>query len=91
MHIKLEVIKGFRDRVRALSDSQYLLNESKNIQVVFLENGFYKNNIRNSVKLREIREKTGEIEGKRGANDTQNIAIHTDIQPNSSKTEIQDH
>ena len=26
MHIKLEVIKGFRDRVRALSDSQYLLN-----------------------------------------------------------------
>ena len=49
-----------------MCDPQYLQKELENIEEVFLENGFDKKKIQNSLKPREIREKTGEEEEKRG-------------------------
>ena len=90
--IKHGVIKGFGDRARALCDPQYLQNELKNIEEVFLENGFDKKEIQNSLKPREIREKTGEGEGKRGLVMIPNIPEFTPkFNKIAAKTQIQDY
>ena len=51
--IKRGVIKGFSDRARALCDQQYLEQEINNIEQVFIENGYTKEEVKSSMKERE--------------------------------------
>ena len=64
--IKKGVIKGYADRARALCDSEYLDNEMKNIEEVFEDNGYTKEEIRDAMQETENIAKEGEEETKRG-------------------------
>ena len=50
----VESSNDFGDRARALFDPQYLQKELRNIEEVFLENGFDKKEIKNSLKPRAL-------------------------------------
>ena len=63
-NIKSGIIKGYSDRAKALCDPQYLEDELKNIEEVFVENGYSKREIQQAMKDREPTDK-GEEE-KRG-------------------------
>ena len=45
-YMKKEIIKGFADRVRALCDDEHLGNELKNIEDVFVANGYEREKVR---------------------------------------------
>ena len=60
--IKKGVIKGYGDRARALCDPQYLKSELKNIEEVFIENGFTKKEVRNAMRPKEPPEEAEEEE-----------------------------
>jgi hypothetical protein len=46
---KRGVIKGYSDRARALCDQQYLERELKNVEDVFTENGYTRQEVRNAM------------------------------------------
>ena len=48
--IKKGVIKGYGDRARALCDAQYLEDELKNVEQVFVENGYTRKEVRSAMK-----------------------------------------
>ena len=51
--IKSGIIKGYSDRAKALCDPQYLRDELKNIEEVFVENGYSSKEIQRAMKDRE--------------------------------------
>ena len=48
--IKMGVIKGYSDRAKALCDSEYLETEMKNIEEIFVANGYQKEEIQKAMK-----------------------------------------
>ena len=65
--IKKGIIKGYGDRARSLCDAQYLEAELKNVEAVFIENGFSKKEIQKAMQEKEQRnEEVGEEETIRG-------------------------
>ena len=44
------MVEGYRDRARALCDSQYLRSELQNIEEIFIENGYSRKEIRKAMK-----------------------------------------
>ena len=52
---KKGVIKGYADRARALCDPEYLQEEMENIEDVFVENGYSRNEVRRAMREQEER------------------------------------
>lgn len=48
--IKKGVIKGYSDRARTLCDPEYLEEEMKNIEQVFVDNGYSRKEVKNAMK-----------------------------------------
>ena len=48
--IKRGVIRGFGDRSRALCDQQYLKEELKNVEEIFVENGYEQREVRKALR-----------------------------------------
>ena len=74
---KRGVIKGYNDRAKTLCDPQYLQDELKNIEEVFVENGYSKREIRNATKDRTPRQTAEEEENSRGIVSIPNIPTFT--------------
>ena len=51
--IKKGIIKGYGDRARALCDPQYLERESKNVEAVFIENGYARKEVQTAMQQKE--------------------------------------
>ena len=64
--IKKGVIKGYADRARALCDPEYLDAEMQNIQEVFQDNGYSREEITKAMTERERREESEEDKASRG-------------------------
>ena len=77
--IKIDVIKGYSDRAKALCDPEYLEGEIKNIEQVFEENGYKKREIKDAMKerSREKNENKEEVEAARGIVSMPNIPNFT--------------
>ena len=60
--VKKGIIKGYGDRARALCDPQYLKTELTNIEEVFVENGFTKNEVRNAMRAKRPLDETTAVE-----------------------------
>jgi len=60
--IKTAVIKGYGDRARALCDKQYLTEELKNVEQVFVENGYIKKEVRKAMKEKQRSDENDETE-----------------------------
>ena len=61
-NIKTAVIKGYGDRARALCDKQYLKEELKNVEQVFVENGYTKKEVRKAMKEKHWSDEDDETE-----------------------------
>ena len=48
--IKRGVIRGFGDRARALCDQRYLKEELKNVEEIFIENGYERREVRKALR-----------------------------------------
>ena len=57
---KKGVIKGYADRARTLCDPQYVDAELRNIEEVFIANGYEKKEVRRAMKERQVRPPTEE-------------------------------
>ena len=62
---KRGVIKGYSDRAKTLCDQQYVEGELKNIEEVFIENGYTKREIHNAMKERTPTDGEDETEEER--------------------------
>jgi rubrerythrin len=71
--IKKGVIKGYAERARALCDPEYLSDELQNIEQVFEDNGYTKEEIRNAMKETEKSKTEEDKELTRGIVVMQNI------------------
>ncbi len=60
--VKKGIIKGYGDRARALCDPQYLKTELTNIEEVFMENGFTRNEVRNAMRTKRPSDETTAVE-----------------------------
>ena len=60
--IKTAVIKGYGDRARALYDTQYMTEELKNVEQVFVENGYTTKKVRKAMKEKERTDENDETE-----------------------------
>ena len=60
--VKKGIIKGYGDRARALCDPQYLKTELTNIEEVFMENGFTRNEVRNAMRTKRSSDETTTVE-----------------------------
>ena len=64
--IKRRVIKGYGDRARALCDPEYLQGELDNIEAVFMENGYSRQEIQEAMKERPKKTTEEEEQPTRG-------------------------
>ena len=64
--IKKGVIKGYADQARRLCDPEYIEAEMKNIQEVFQDNGYSKDEINKAMAEREKKETNEEDKASRG-------------------------
>ena len=48
--IKRGVIKGYSDRARMICEEQYLEEELRNVEEIFLENGYTRKEVRKAMK-----------------------------------------
>ena len=89
---KTGVIKGYADRARTLCDPQYVDAELRNIEEVFIANGYEKKEVRRAMKERQVRppteENDKEDETRRGIVSIPNIPTLKNFQPNRKTTQI---
>ena len=76
-NIKRGIIKGYGDRARALCDEQYLKSELKNVEQVFIENGYTKQEVRRAMKEKEMTNEETEEPTTRGVVQIPNIPQFT--------------
>jgi hypothetical protein len=62
--IKRGVIKGYSDRARMICDEQYLEEELRNVEEIFIENGYTRKEVREAMKEKEKKADDTEEEEK---------------------------
>ena len=76
-NIKRGIIKGYGDRARTLCDEKYVKEELKNVEQVFIENGYTRREVRKAMKERERTDEENEEPETRGIVQIPNIPQFT--------------